>query len=258
MTEIQSLARGLAILDYLIEANRGVSITELANTLDMDKSTVSRLVKTMVSRDYIQPEAGTRRYVIGRRLYRTSWQLLNKMPVREKARPYLYRLMRQTGECSHTAVYSEGKVLVIDDVEAEASLRVVGQTGRLIPLHCTALGKILLAFGEYMFPETLTAFTGYTITDPERLRAHLVEVCRNGYALDDEEYDPGIRCMAAPVYDSMGMMIAAIGISGPTVRVTREQIEPLSQLVKQAAAELSIELGYRGGNPTSQNGKKRA
>jgi DNA-binding IclR family transcriptional regulator len=245
MAEIQSLTRGLKILDYIIDAKRSVSITELADALAMDKSTVSRLVSTLVSGDYVQPESGSRRYVPGRRLYNASWQILNRLPVREKARPYLTRLVKDTGECAHTAIYSEGKALVIDDVEGEATLRVAGQTGRRIPLHCTAVGKGLLAFANVPLQDALIARTPHTITDLSRLQSHLDEIRARGYALDDEEYEAGVRCIAAPVGDTNGMAIATIGISGPTVRVTRDRVEPLSRIVMQAAAELSVELGYR-------------
>ena len=244
MTEIQSLSRGLQILDMFADADQGLGITEIASALAIDKSSASRLVKTLVSHGYVQPEAGSRRYVLGKRLHSISWQILNRIPVREQARPYLYRLVIQTGECAHTAVYSQGKALVIDDVEAEASLRVVGQTGRMIHLHCTAVGKGLLAFSHFDMPDDLPARTTRTIISAEALRAHLAVVRQQGYAYDDEENEIGVRCLAAPVYDLTGMLVATIGISGPTVRVTPDRIAALSEAVMNAGCELSRELGF--------------
>lgn len=252
---MQSLARGLRILDRVANADRAVTITELAALLDIDKSSASRLVKTLVNYEYLQPDVGSRGYVLGKRLRQMSWQLLNKMPVREKAKPHLLRLMRQSGECSHTAVYSEGKALVIDDVEAEeATLRVVGRTGRLIPLYCTAVGKALLAFSDLVVPAQLEAVTARTITDHQVLAQHLEHTRAQGYAYDDEEHEEGVRCIAAPVWDHTGMTIASIGISGPTVRVTDERVPILAQLVMQAASELSAELGY---HPQINGGRRR-
>ncbi len=242
MAEMQTLARGLQILDLIAGADRPLGITEIANTLDLDKSSVSRLVKTLVKYDYVQPDTGSRGYVLGKRVRQMSWHYLNRMPVREKAKPYLYRLVEQTGECAHTAVYSEGKALMIDDVEAEASLRVVGGIGRMIPLHCTAVGKALLAFSDLPFPACLEAETPRTITDHDALLDHLEHIRAQGYALDDEEHQAGVRCLAAPVYDYMGAVIAAIGISGPTVRVTSDRIPRLAQRVMEAARELSSDL----------------
>jgi DNA-binding IclR family transcriptional regulator len=240
-------------LDLIANADHAPGITEMATVLDLDKSSVSRLVKTLVKYDYLQPDTNSRGYVLGRRIRQISWHLLNRMPVREKAKPYLYCLMEQTGECAHTAVYSEGKALMIDDVQAEASLRVVGGIGRMIPLHCTAVGKALLAFSDLPIPAHLEAETSRTITNHDELNCHLEQVRAQGYALDDEEHQEGVRCLAAPVYDYMGTMIATIGISGPTVRVTDERIPELAQMVMAAARQLSDDLRY----PASGNGGRR-
>jgi DNA-binding IclR family transcriptional regulator len=232
------------ILDTIVNEGRSVGVTELAERLEIDKSSASRLIKTLARFDYVQQENGSRRYQLGRRMHRISFQLLNRFPIREKAKKYLYRLVKETGECSHTAIHSEGKALVIDDVEAEASLRVVGGIGRLLSLHCTGVGKALLAYAELPLPNDLSARMPRTITDPAQLTAHLAMIRARGYALDDEENEPGVRCMAAPVYDHFGTTIATIGISGPTVRVTDARIDALAQSVIRAACELSAELGY--------------
>jgi IclR family KDG regulon transcriptional repressor len=242
MGEMQTLARGLQILDLIADADRALGVTEIARLLHLDKSSVSRLVKTLVNYDYVQPDTASRGYILGKRVRQVSWHYLNRMPVREKAKPYLYRLVEQTGECAHTAVYSGGKALMIDDVEAEASLRVVGGIGRLIPLHCTAVGKALLAFSDLPLPASLERETARTITDHTAFCAHLDEIRAQGYALDDEEHQQGVRCMAAPVYDYMGAAVAAIGISGPTVRVTDDRLPDLAEAVIAAARELSDDL----------------
>jgi DNA-binding IclR family transcriptional regulator len=196
-----------------------------------------------VAAGYLQPERGSRRFIVGTRLYQIGWELVNRMPLREKARKYLYRLVNDTEECAHTAVYSEGKALMIDDVEATHSLRVVGGIGRMLPMHCTAVGKTLLAFGSLPLPAVLERKMPTTITDPAALAHHLAQVCAQGYAYDDEEHQPGVRCIAAPVYNLAGVTVAAIGISGPTVRVTSDRVAALAAHVMRAARELSAELG---------------
>lgn len=242
MTEIQSLARGLKILDRFVEANGSLSITELAQQLELDKSTVSRLVQTLVQHEYAQPDPGTRRYMLGKKITHMSWQLLNRMPIRDQAKPFLVNLMQSTGECAHTAVYSQKQALVIDDVEASASLRVVGGIGRLIPLHCTAVGKCLLAFSGVPMPLDMPRRTQRTLTTAADLLAHLEDIRRLGYSLDDEENDYGVRCIAAPVYDPSGQAIACIGISGPTVRMTDDRLNTLAAQVMTAARDLSAQL----------------
>lgn len=245
MSEIQSLGRGLKILDMIANAERALTVTELASALAIDKSTASRLVATLVKYDYLQQENGARGYITGKRIRAISWHMLNRMPIREKAKPYLHQLVQRTGECAHTAVYSQGMALVIDDVEAAASLRVVGGIGRMIPLHCTAVGKSLLAFSDLPAPATLEAKTAYTILDHDALRDHLAVVRERGYAYDDEEHEDGVRCLAAPVYDYTGDAIAVIGISGPTVRIIPERLPALADAVMWAARELSCDLGYQ-------------
>ena len=252
MREIQSLARGLLILDIMANSGEGQSVTELARLLDVDKSTVSRLLKTLENYGFVQQEKNSRLYRPGKQFYAIGWQVINQHSLRETARPFIHRLAEQTGECSHIAVYSSGKAMVCDDVQPETSLlRVVGQTGRLLHMHNTALGKGLLAFGDYPLPGELPEVTEKTITDIEELEAHLEEVRTIGYALDDEENEVGVRCIAAPVYNDTGIVIGVIGISGPTIRLRQDLVDEYATLVVKTGYELSRELGFDGVYPSS-------
>jgi DNA-binding IclR family transcriptional regulator len=242
VTEIQSLARGLMILNHMAEADSSLGVTELASLLEVDKSTASRLIKTLMAYDYVQPDPGSRRYVLGKKVVQLSWQVLTRLPLQNFVHPTLMQLMEQTGECSHVAVYSQKQVLVIEDVDSPAPLRVVSGAGRLIPMHCTALGKCLLAFAQIPLPVDLPMKTAHTIIDKARLQRELDQVRQQGYAVDDEENDIGVRCIAAPIVDPNGEAAATVGISGPTVRVTRERIPELAARVVAAGEELSARL----------------
>ena len=167
MTEIQSLARGLKILDILGRAQEGVSITELAETLGVDKGSASRLVATLVNYGYAEKDEQTRRFHLGPQVVPLSRSVLARLTMRDVAKPFLRQLMERTGECAHLAVPAQGRVLYVDQVESPATLRVNAQVGTLNPLHCTALGKVLLAFGELELPDTLESFTPHT---PHRSR----------------------------------------------------------------------------------------
>jgi IclR family KDG regulon transcriptional repressor len=239
MAEIQSLARGLKILELLGQAQDGVSITELAETLGVDKGSASRLVSTLVHYGYAEKDDVTRRFHLGSEVVSLSRSVLTRLPLRETAKPYLRQLMEQTGECAHLAVHAQDKVMYIDQVESPATLRVNAQVGTMNPLHCTALGKILLAFCDLDFPVSLDTFTPRTITDPELLRLHLDEVRRLGYAVDDEEFDLGVRCIAVPVFDFRGKVVGSIGISGPATRVTGERLPELTAIVVEVGKSLS-------------------
>jgi IclR family transcriptional regulator, KDG regulon repressor len=243
MSEVQSLARGIHILNILFDSEGSVGVTEISRILGIDKSSASRLIQTLAKYEYVQRENGSRRYVIGHRITRMSWELINRMPIRDQAKPFLFDLMNQTGECSHTAVYSQGQALVIDDVEVNASLRVIGGIGRKIPLHCTAVGKSLLAFSHVSIPKELPSRTSHTITARTDLLEHLQYIREQGYAVDYEENDYGVCCIAAPVYDYTRKAIASIGISGPTVRMFPERVPELGQMVVEAGKALSAHLG---------------
>jgi len=239
MNEIQSLARGLKILEILGESPDGVSITDLADNLGVDKGSASRLMSTLVTHGFAEKNPSTRRFFLGPQVVTLSRSLLARMPLREAARPFLRELMERTGECSHLAVAARGKVLYIDQAESPATLRVNVQVGQTAPLHCTALGKAILAFGGAEIPGQMEAFTSKTITEPSLLLTHLDGIRHQGYAVDDEEYDPDVRCVAVPVFDFQHRVAGSIGISGPAARITLERIPKLAETVVEIGKALS-------------------
>ena len=244
MAEIQSLARGLKILDILCQAQDGVSITELADRLGVDKGSASRLVATLVNYGYAEKDGQTRRFHLGPQVVPLSRSVLARLSIREVAKPFLRELMERTGECVHLAVPAQGKVLYIDQVESPATLRVNAQVGTLNPLHCTALGKALLAFGDLELPPLLESFTPHTLIDPARLRKNLEQVRAQGYAVDDEEFDLGVRCIAVPVFDFRGKATGSIGISGPATRITQERLPELAASVIEIGKALSERMSF--------------
>jgi IclR family transcriptional regulator, KDG regulon repressor len=244
MAEIQSLARGLKILDRLGQASDGVSITELAETLKVDKGSASRLVSTLARYGYAEKDEVTRRFHLGPQVVGLSRSVLTRLPLREAAKPYLRQLMERTGECAHLAVPAQGKALYIDQVASPATLRVNAEVGTMNPLHCTALGKALLAFGDVEIPSRLERFTSRTIKSKRALQEHLEEVRRIGYAVDDEEFDPGVRCIAVPVFGFRGKAIGAIGISGPATRITSQRLPQLAGIVVEIGQALSERMTF--------------
>lgn len=244
MSEIQSLARGLKILDLLAEAEDGVGITDLAEKMGIDKGSASRLIATLANYGYAEKDPSSRRYRLGPMVVSLSRLVLQRTPLRETSKPYLRQLMEQTGECSHLAVASQGKVLYIDQVESPATLRVNAQVGKIAPMHCTALGKAMMAFADYPIVEPLEAFTARTITDPAMLKAHLEQTRRQGFAVDDEEYDYGVRCIAVPVFDFREKVIGSIGVSGPAARVTLERLPEIARTVTAVGEALSARMRF--------------
>ena len=245
MSEVQTLARGLVVLEKLAEAPNGLGITELAEEFGVDKGNMSRLLQTLASYGFAEKDEESRKYTLGPQIVRLSRLVLTRMPLRETAKPFLKELVAATGECAHLAIVAQGQALYIDQEESPSSLRVTTGTGTLAPLYCTALGKVLLSFTRIPLPDTLQVYTARTITDPIMLQHHLEMVRNQGYAVDDEEYEVGVRCIAVPVYDYRDKCVAAVGISGPTSRLTLEVLPRVTQAVQDIGKALSMRLSFK-------------
>lgn len=218
---MRSLSRGLAALDVLMGADRAWGTTELAERLGVDKSVASRLLRSLADTGFAARGAD-RRYRLGPKLAR----LRGGFPpdLRERMRPLLTALAAETGECAHLAVLVGCRAFYLDKAESTALLRVDHPVGLLAPLHCTALGKVLLAFADAPLPAALERFTPATIAEPAALAAELELTRARGFAIDDEEFSAGIRCVAAPVRGPDGRAVAAIGVSGPTGRLAPDRL----------------------------------
>lgn len=239
-------------MDQLEDAPEGLSVTHIARQLQLEKSSVSRFLRTLHNYGYVEQDERTRRYRLGARLVALGQRRLRQFTLREQARPFLRRLVDETGECAHLAVLTRGQAFYVDQVDTSASLRVSTGIGTMAPLHCTALGKILLAFGDIQPAEELSIYTPQTITDAAKL-AHQLERTREiGYALDDEEYTIGVRCLAAPVWGDSGALAGAMGISGPAARLTRERLPGMAHIVMECALACSRELQYMEAQPISR------
>jgi IclR family KDG regulon transcriptional repressor len=245
MAEVQTLARGLVILEKLAEAQDGLGITELAEEFGVDKGSMSRLLHTLATYGFAEKDSRSRKYILGPQIVRLSRTMLTRMPLRETAKPYLHQLVDATGECAHLAIVAHGQALYIDQADSPSALRVTTGVGTLAPLYCTALGKVLLAFANAPKPAELQRYTLRTITDPVSLERHLEQVHSQGYAIDDEEYNPGVRCIAVPVFDYREQCVAAIGISGPTSRMTLEGMQKLTETVQEIGGALSARLSFK-------------
>jgi DNA-binding IclR family transcriptional regulator len=171
--------------------------------------------------------------------------------LRGRALQYLERLVLETGETAHICVLDENRMLSIANVESPRTLRTPSTVGRRTHLHCTSVGKALLAHlpmeeqNELIKKLELTAYTRHTLTKPSRLKAELKLIRQRGYAIDDEEFEEGLRCIGAPVMDYSGGVVAAMSIAGPTFRLTEGRIPMVAGSVIHAAGELSAELGYK-------------
>ncbi len=254
---VQAVDRALAILEALADSDRPVGLVELSARVKLHASTVHRLLASLARRGFAAQDPETGRYRLGMRAFQVGSAALQQVELRDVARPHLRWLMEETQETANLAVLLDGEVVYIDQVESRNLVRMFTRVGRRVPAHCTGVGKILLAgLGDREVLSLLAAtglprFTPHTIVDLHRLLRVLREVRATGVALDNEEREVGVRCVAAPVRDHEGKVAAAVSISGPSSRITDDRLPQLIAAVRAATDRISRDLGWQAGQPAS-------
>lgn len=247
---VQSVARALTILEAL-SSNRGdVGIAELSEKVGLHVSTVHRLLSTLKTKGYVRQSPENGRYTLGPKAFHLGHAYLEQHELRKVVRPFLERLSQASGETANLVILDQGEAFYLDKVESERNLRIFSRIGHRAPLHCTAVGKVLLAHmpsekvREFIYDKPLEALTRNTITSPPLLEQELRKVKEKGYAFDQEECEDGACCIGVPLRDFTGEAVAAMSISGPSVRLTPEKLEELVPLMKEVAEVISSRLGY--------------
>lgn len=246
---IHSLDKGLEVMELVAGADGDTGLSELAQQLKWDKSTVFRLLTTLIRRGYVEQDSQTKRYRLGFRILHLEHQLFKSLDLPRVSRDILTRLALDTGEAAHLAALEREHCVIVAQRESPERIAVNSHIGMAEPLHCTALGKaILMQLGEASLKRIvstleLKAYTRNTITSVEWLLKH-IEKCRSsGYALDEEEFDEGVRCVGAPVHVPGSRQLYSMGISGPSSRVVAGRLGALVEHVLEATKELSRLLG---------------
>ncbi|WP_108610758.1 IclR family transcriptional regulator [Aminobacter sp. MSH1] len=248
---VQSLHRAVSILQSVARARDGIGLADLCKEVELHSSTTFHLAKTMVTLGLIRQNSDNKRYRVGPRLFALASGALDEIELLNVALPFMEELASATKENSHIAARSGRDVVIIGKVDGSASIRMSERIGSARPAHATAIGKILLSalseenFEKYLATTELFAVTPKTITDSELLRQHIAEVRDNKVAYDDGEFDPEVRCAAAPVYNFNGQIIAAIGITAPVWRFSLTKLIGTTELIKDVAGRLSAEFGFR-------------
>ena len=250
---IQSLERAFAILEQVARHRDGITLAELCKTVGLHSSTTFHLIKTMVQLGYASQDTATKKYKVGSKAFSLAAGALDENELVNRATPALDLLTSRSGESSHFAIRLGEDIVIVAKTGGTGMFQLVDRAGAVRPANATALGKVLLAamnpaqLEHYLDNNQLSRFTPKTIVEHAALRVELEQVRRNGIAFDDGEFDAEVRCVAVPVYDFHGRVAGAIGLSGPTWRLSLQSLDEKSKLVRQAAAELSLELGFRGG-----------
>jgi IclR family KDG regulon transcriptional repressor len=254
---VQTIERASSILDILGQSPQGISIRELSAKIKLPKGTIHRLLSSLSYFGYVHQDPKTRNYLLGFKLVELGNLLLSQLDLRKEAEPFLKDLAERTKETVHMVILDRNEVVYIDKVETDqhtSGLRMASRVGLRNPAHSCAVGKVLLAdlskeaLNNFNKEKELPKRTENTITNFTQLKEHLNLVRAQGYAIDDEENEKGIRCVAAPIRNEVGKAVAAVSISGPAFQITKKLIqESLKKEVMETALKISQRLGFRGG-----------
>lgn len=251
---VQSLDRALSVLETLAGQREGLPLTRIAQRVGLHKSTVHRLLATLCVRGYVE-KLSTGEYRLGRRVVELGSMYLNQLELKTEAQPFLRRLLDETTQPVHLAVLEGMDSIYIDKMETVHSIRMYSQIGLRTPAHCTGVGKALLSglsseeLTKRLAQAELKAYTPSTITDANELMKEIRRVKRRGWAGDNEEHELGIRCIAAPIYDYRGEIVAAVSTSGVARILTPESDPQTAEYVLTCAWEISSRMGYRKNQP---------
>ncbi len=247
---IQSLERSIRIIVELSKAADGISLTDLSARTGLHKATISRILKTLSKEHFARQDSYSSRYLLGPRVLDIAFDYLNKMELRQIALPHMKALRDATEETINLAILYQTEVIYIERVESLHTLRTTSTIGKRDPAHCTSLGKVLLAYADpeivrrILREQPLERLTPQTKTNPDEIESELAQVRHSNVAIDDRESREYIRCTAAPVFDGRAEVVAAVGISGPSSRITMERLSELQKLVRKTAQDISRDLGW--------------
>lgn len=249
-TMIFSVSKALDILEMLSH-EKSAGISDLARSLDISKSSVFRILATLRVKGYVIQDLATRKYSNSFKLFEIGNNVVKDMGLRKQAFPYLKKLADQTSEAVNLAVREGGSVVYIDKIESTSTIRVDLNIGKRMPLYCTGLGKVFLAFlpqdmaRNILKKDGLKKYTPFTHESVENLLKELQEVKNNGFAVDNEEYIEGLLCIAAPVWGFNDEVVAALSVAMPKFVYwdNREKMEVIKRNLLEASISLSSELG---------------
>ncbi len=246
------MERGLKALVYL-SAQRSMGVTELAQKLDVNKSTAYRILSALKEHNMVQQCPDNLKYKLGPAVLKMSEQLYKNLNIISIAKPLMQELSDKTGESAHLCILSNDSAVVVEQIMTNTRLAVNAKIGNSEPLHASSVGKCLLAFcddetqNRILDRLVLEQFTPKTIVDKSKLKQELETIKRIGLAFDDGEISLEIRCVATPIFDHREKVVYSLGISGPSSRMDAQKVESVSQRLLETAKQISQNLGYLKG-----------
>lgn len=250
MPIIQSLDRALRMLDLFDGHTTELKITQISERTGLHKSTAHSLLKTLQMHGYIDQDMESGKYRLGLKLFERGNYVIHSLDIRRLAKRYLLELSEKTGQTTHLVILDGNEGVYVDKVESPMATILYSKIGKRIPLHCSSVGKALIAFREQeevqkiLHGYSYSKQTEFTITDDADFLLELEKVRQQGYAIDNQENEPGVRCIAVPIRNHENQVIAAISLSTLIARIDETQLKEFVVLLKQTGSELSEQMGY--------------
>lgn len=247
---VQAIDRALDIIEQLSESSKPMGPTKIAENTGLNKSTVHRLLATLLRRNYVEKNEEDGTYTLGPKLIEVVSSHIGSLELQTEARPYLSALAMDLNLTVHLGIQDGAEVIYIEKLDTIPTKQLYSQIGYRVPAYCSSLGKCLLAslsgddLEEVMVSCRFERFTKNTIPNMEELKKQLRQVRSQGWAMDNQEYVADHLCVGAPVYDYRGEIIAAVSASGTTANITRENLPVVIREVKRTASRISKRLGY--------------
>jgi DNA-binding IclR family transcriptional regulator len=257
--DITALQRGLRLLHLFSQYSRGLTAKQVAGLSRLPVSTVHRFLANLVTAGFLSCDVdGT--YHLGIACFAIGQAAVGQLDIRRLSLPYLRELNHQTRETIHLTVRHGMSAVYVEKLDSPEPLRIHSRIGAAVPLYCTAVGKVMLAYmpeeeQERILPEiAIKRLTANTVGNLQELKTELYRVRKNGYACDLEEHEMHIRCLAAPIWDHAGTVQSSVSITAPLVRMPVTRLRQLAPLIQSAGLQISRELGYQP--PAPSNGDK--
>lgn len=257
---VSSVERALRIFELLAATKAGSTLPEISRRLGLPKSSTHCLLLTLERSGYLTCDKSSRRFTFGLKLFSLAKTAAVGVRLREQARPFLRSLMSDTGLTVHMGILEQNEVVLVEKIDSAVTPKLATWLGKRMDLHCTGLGKAVLAFlpeqavGTVVKSHGLPRHNENTIASIRRLHKEMAEVRRLGYALDDEEEEIGTRCLGAPIFDLSRQVFGAVSVAGTTDQITSENVALYAEKVKQTAASVSqaLQLDGEGENALAQ------
>jgi IclR family KDG regulon transcriptional repressor len=246
---VRAVERALQILSSFNDQHSERSLSDIAQEVNLHKATTHRIVTTLVNYGFLERAADGQKYRLGLQLTDLGFKAIRRMDLRREALPYMTQLTQQVEEACDLSIFDRGEVFYIEYVQGPHALTVAAAVGQRLPAYCTASGKLFLAHLppselDAILNHPMIAYTVNTITSSDKLRQQLDEILKQGYGVDDEELEAGIRAVSAAIHNQQGGVVACVSIPGPTSRMTIERIPQVAEALQETARSISRRMGW--------------